>query len=133
MKKKTSIILPCFNEWNNIYSNIEFLNLYLEKYLKNIKYEIILVNDWSEDNTKEEIQKLEIKYDFIKIVDYRINMWKWFAISKWLEISSWDIIAFYDSDLDIEPDSLIRHIKYLNKKNNYSMVIWSKTHKKSKN
>ena len=126
-----SIILPCFNEWEEIFKNMEFLNLYLKKYLENIDFEFILVNDWSEDNTSQEIKRLEEKYDFIKVVDYWVNMWKWFAISKGLREANWDIIAFYDSDLDIEPDSLVEHIKYLLKNEKYHIVIWSKTHEKS--
>jgi hypothetical protein len=59
-------------------------------------------------------------------------MWKWFAISQWLQKTEGDIIAFYDSDLDIEPDSLINHIQYLESNQKYSIVVWSKIHGKSK-
>ena len=132
MGRKISIILPCYNEWKNIFKNIEFLNMYLNKYLKKCDYELILVNDWSKDNTKDEIIKLEKKFNFVKVVDYRINMWKWFAINRWLKEADWELIAFYDSDLDIEPDSLVKHINFLIKNKKYSMVIWSKEHRKSR-
>ena len=132
MNKKVSIILPCLNEWKRIFHNIEFLNLYLEKYLTNMNYEFILVNDGSTDNTKDEIERLAQKYSFVETINYRVNMWKGFAINKWLQKANGEIIVFYDSDLDIEPDSLVKHILYLEKNKKYSIVIWSKVHGKSK-
>jgi glycosyltransferase involved in cell wall biosynthesis len=39
-----------------------------------MNYEFILINDGSKDNTKREIEKLEKKHHFVKIVDYRTNM-----------------------------------------------------------
>ena len=132
MNIKVSIILPCLNEWKRIFHNIEFLNIYLEKYLTSMNYEFILVNDGSTDNTKKEIEKLKQKYTFVKTVSYRTNMWKWFAINQWLQEADGEIIVFYDSDLDIEPDSLVKHISYLEKNKKYSIVIGSKIHGKSK-
>ena len=44
-----SIIIPCKNEEDLIYKNLHIINNKIKKSIK--KYQIIVVNDFSEDNT----------------------------------------------------------------------------------
>ena len=52
-----SIVLPVLNEEKNI----KKLILLIKKYLKNCKYELIFVDDYSNDNTKKIIKELKKK------------------------------------------------------------------------
>ena len=59
-----SIIIPCRNEEENIYSTIYSLKKKLSKKIKN--YEIIIVNDFSEDKTLEICKKFSSKKIIVK-------------------------------------------------------------------
>ena len=50
---KLSVIIPCYNEAQDISQNVELVKQYLIK--SGIDYELIVVDDGSDDNTKEVI------------------------------------------------------------------------------
>ena len=63
MKTKYSLVLPCFNE----FENLELLLPQLLRVLKNKNFEIILVDDNSEDQTIPKLKKIykkKILYTF---------------------------------------------------------------------
>ena len=49
---KLSIIIPCFNEKNTIREILKRIDLSLKNY-EFLKYEILIVDDFSNDGTKE--------------------------------------------------------------------------------
>ena len=55
---KISIIVPVYKEFNNI----EKLYLKIRKYLKDITYEVIFVDDSSNDGTEELLKKIKKRY-----------------------------------------------------------------------
>ena len=70
MKKKLSIIIPCYNEKKTIY---KIVNKILK--LKELNKEIIVVDDHSKDGSKGIIKKLE-KRKLIKAIYHRKNLGK---------------------------------------------------------
>ena len=56
MNKTITVIVPCYNEEKIIYNNIIKLNKGLKK--TNSKIKLVLLNDGSTDNTKNEIDRL---------------------------------------------------------------------------
>lgn len=68
-----SLVLPCYNEEKNIFFLYkEFINLPI----KNYKAELILVNNGSNDNTKNEIKKVIKKNKSKKIIIKTVNLEK---------------------------------------------------------
>ena len=65
--KKLSIVIPVRNEEEVIEETIQKLVDVLEK--NNIFYEVVIVNDYSTDNTKSVLSHLSAKNNNIKIVD----------------------------------------------------------------
>ncbi len=68
MIRKLSIVIPILNEENNIFP----LTKKIKKNLKNYKYEIIFIDDSSNDRSKEILQKLKKKYSFFRPI-FRSN------------------------------------------------------------
>jgi biofilm PGA synthesis N-glycosyltransferase PgaC len=66
-----SIIVPCFNEGENLHDTIEWLN---QQNWPN--FEIIAVNDGSTDNTGEILEQLLDKYPRLRVVHQARNMGK---------------------------------------------------------
>ena len=60
-----SIILPVRNESDNIMS----IYNYFSNNLKNLDYEVIIVNDFSNDNTIEQVRTLSNKDNRFKFFD----------------------------------------------------------------
>lgn len=99
MKKKLiSVIIPAYNEDDNI----SLISIGIQQILEGLDkyvYEIIFVNDWSDDNTWAEICIQCNKYDNIRGVNLSRNFWKEIALTAGLEFSKWDIVITIDADL----------------------------------
>jgi len=110
MINKLSIIIPVFNEE-------ETIQLVLEKIKKvelpDIIKEIIIVNDFSKDNTKSSIEwyisqnkELDIKY-----LEHKKNKGKGAAIHSGIKKATGDYLIIQDADLEYDPSEYIDMIK----------------------
>lgn len=93
---KLSIIIPCYNEAQDIYQNAEIVKRYLKE--KAIDYELILVNDGSKDNTKQVIESIS----GVKALSYDQNRGKGGAVKYGIENATGDYILFMDADLSTD-------------------------------
>ncbi len=75
-----SIIIPCFNSEKYILKNIEKLKNYIKK--KNYKYEIIIIDDCSNDKTYEILKKSKKKSNNIQIYKNYSNKGKSYSLIK---------------------------------------------------
>ena len=100
-----SIIIPCYNEVHTIKTILKKIND-----LKNYKFEIIIIDDYSTDGTRE-ILKNEISLNTSHIVLYNEkNYGKGYCIRKGIEKSSGEIILIQDADLEYDPNDYSRLI-----------------------
>jgi glycosyltransferase involved in cell wall biosynthesis len=97
---KISVIIPCFNEHKTINTILDKL-----KNLSNFNKEIIIVDDFSNDGTKEILQKIE-NSDEIKTIFNKKNFGKGYCIKKGIEEASGDIIIIQDADLEYDPTDI---------------------------
>lgn len=108
MKKKdilVSIIIPVYNEQNLIKKLLKKVNA-----VKNIKKEIIIINDGSSDNTRE-ILKSECQNLFDKLIDCKKNKGKGYACRLGIKKAKGQIIIIQDGDLEYNPKNYTRLIK----------------------
>lgn len=107
-----SIIVPFRNEEKNIAQT--YSNLIKQKYPAD-KFEILLINDLSEDNSLSVLRSLELKPN-VKVLtvpnDYSISAHKKRAIRFGIEQSRGDIIVTTDADCFHSEDWLINLLKY---------------------
>ena len=100
-KPRVSVILPTYNERENIVKLVEML----AEYLSNYEYEIIVVDDNSPDGTAEVAEKLSSKYPLVVIKRPR-KMGLTSAIYDGVKSSSGDVVVVMDADLQ-HPPSLV--------------------------
>ena len=105
-----SIIIPCFNEKKTIIKVINQI-----KKLKKIKKQIILIDDGSNDGTREIIKKkLYNKID--KAIYHSKNKGKGSAIISSLKYIKGNLIIIQDADLEYNPKDYYRLIKPFSQK-----------------
>ena len=123
-----SVILPTYNNSQNIIDNIMEVRDFLEHSAILNPYEIIVVNDCSRDSTKDRLREL----GGIKVVNLTENCGKGFALKTGCLVSQGDVIVFLDSDLDISP-SYIFYLFWELKSNERDGVIGTKYTQELKN
>ncbi len=112
MSKKLSIIIAVFNEENTI---IEILKKIRDTKKNQFEYEVIVVNDGSTDNTFQFLDQNKNLYS--KILNFKKNYGKGFAIKEGLKIASGEYILFQDADLEYDPNDLNYFCDLYNKLN----------------
>ena len=106
-----SIIVPCFNEKKTILKVINQI-----KRLKNIKKQIILVDDNSSDGTKELIKKKLLK-KVDRVIFHKKNKGKGAAIISSLKFIKGNIVLIQDADLEYNPKDYYKLLKPFKNKN----------------
>jgi glycosyltransferase involved in cell wall biosynthesis len=98
MKKldELSLFFPAYNEEANLENTVEKAIPVLSRVAK--KYEIVIVNDGSKDDTGKIAAKLARKYAFIEVITHNPNRGYGGAIKSGLYASKYKWIVFTDSD-----------------------------------
>lgn len=103
-----SIVIPIYNEEKNIF------NLFFEikNSLKNFKdYEIIYVNDFSQDKSLIVLDDLVKKNNNIKILNNKKNKGQSYSIYRGVQEANFDIIVTIDGDGQNNPKDISRLVK----------------------
>ena len=98
---KLSIIIPCYNEKKSIEEILRRINQSLKNY-KISKYEILIVDDFSNDGTIDILKNLENR-EKIQIYFHETNLGKGAAIHTALKYITGDITLIQDADLEYDP------------------------------
>lgn len=105
-RKKISLVVPCYNEEktiNQIYDIIK--NMFLEK-LHNYDYELIYVDDYSTDNTRDEIRLLCKSDNHVKAVFNMSNFGFSRNVFSALQQGTGDATFLFFGDLQDPPELL---------------------------
>ena len=114
---KVSIVIPAYNEEGRIKATLERCL----KYLKSKKYswELIVVDDGSKDKTAEIVKS----FKKIKLISYKPNGGKGYAVKKGVLESKGDYVLFSDADLSAPIEELDKLMEFIDE---YDIVIGSR-------
>lgn len=118
-KLKLSVILPTYNERENLPIIIYLLYKYLDNC--NLDFEIIIIEDGSPDGTLEVAKKLQDIYTEIVILNRGQKLGLGTAYKAGLELATGDFIILMDADLSHHPKFIPEFLKKVQEKN-YDIV-----------
>lgn len=101
-----SIVLPAYNEEQNIANTAHVLSVFLEE--QGIDYELVFISDGSKDNTYAEILKAAAENPRIKGAQFSRNFGKEAGIFAGLELALGDAVIVMDCDLQHPPEAIPR-------------------------
>lgn len=120
--KNITLIAPCYNEEKNLDS---FFNSLLNQSNKN--FDLVIVDDWSKDNSKNIILKYSnlLKNQNINLL--LIDWWhNWPANAKKIAIeqSNTTYIAIVDTDEELEKNYFLNFYNFLNNNSDFNFLSW---------
>jgi len=118
MKKEISIIIPFYNEKENVKDILEEVFKICSE-LRDYNFELICINDGSNDGTLEKLIdfKDNKKIDKLTIIDFSRNFGKEAAISAGIDYAKGDAIIILDADFQDPPYLILDLIKEWEKGN----------------
>src|SRR3989338_293656 len=119
-----SIVLPCYNEEQNIESIVHSTMDWLKT--KKFPSEIVIVNDGSTDKAGEVLQKIIKSFPSVKIVTHEKNLGYAVAVRSGCDAAKGDIVGFMDSDGQFDPRDFDRLLPWLE---NFQFVTGRRAHR----
>ena len=123
-----SIIIPVFNESESIG--------YLLDEVKNVmkadelKFELIVVNDGSKDNTSDVLERLSQRIEELTVISLRKNYGQTAAMAAGFDNSNGNIVITLDGDLQNDPNDIPLLISEIN--NGYDLICGWRFDRKDK-
>lgn len=126
--EKISIVVPCYNEEKNIKNFYEEMTKTLEKVKEKYNYEIIFVNDGSNDATEINVKKIRETDESVILISFSRNFGKEAAIYAGLSNATGNLVALIDADLQHPPITILDMIEGINE--GYAVVATKRKNRK---
>ena len=120
-----SIVVPCFNEEDNIC-------IFFDEILRNVEindFEIVFIDDGSKDNTLERIKQLAKRDSRVKYVSFSRNFGKESALYCGLMKSEGELICIMDADMQ-DPPFLLPEMLEILQQGEYDIVATRRVSRK---
>jgi len=109
---KVGILIPAYNEFENIPHLITMLDEFIKKHPD---YEVIFIDDGSTDYTQGVLK--EYQRDYLKVVVHKKNLGKTQAIISGSKATDAEILVIYDADMQFDINDVPRLVDLIVNKN----------------
>lgn len=130
MKNKLiSIIVPAYKKETSIGEDLAGIKNVADQF--RYPTEVICVVDGRVDKTFEKAQEFSKKHKNVKVIGYKTNKGKGYAVRYGMASSKGNIVAFIDAGMDLNPDGLLLMLEHF-EWYKADIVVGSKRHPVSK-
>jgi len=106
-----SFVIPAYNEEVFIEDTLSILDLVVKNEM--VKYEVVVVDDGSQDKTFLKALKYAKRNGHVKVIRYPTNEGKGHAIKTGFMQTSGDIVAFIDGDMEVDVNTISKYVSAL--------------------
>ncbi|HEY9732121.1 MAG TPA: glycosyltransferase family 2 protein [Drouetiella sp.] len=106
-----SVIVPVYNSESSLITLIERLEPVLRQVSN--EFEVIFINDGSTNRTREVINQLAAKYEWVRAISFMRNFGQHSAVLCGIRSASYPVIITMDDDLQHPPEEIPKLIKKL--------------------
>ncbi len=121
-----SVIIPVYNEEDNIHMLHKRLSEVMQQL--EVSYELVFVNDGSQDNSIALIKALSKQHPEVRYIDFSRNFGHQIAVTAGLDKTSGNAVVIIDADLQDPPELIIE--MYQKMQEGYQ-VVYAKRKKRS--
>jgi glycosyltransferase involved in cell wall biosynthesis len=123
-----AVVVPAFNKQDEVAQSVDRLYKELQEF--SLEFQVIVVDDGSEDNTLSVLRGIQSRYGFI-VIPIKQNAGKGATLRRGFEFAlenpDFSVLSYIDADLDLHPHSLIPMIRMVDQ-NLSDVVVGSKMH-----
>jgi dolichyl-phosphate beta-glucosyltransferase len=127
MIQSISVVIPAFNEERRILPTLRMIDDYLRDNAR--RYEIIVVDDGSSDNTLEVVRGESERVKHIRLISNEINRGKGFSVRRGVLSARHDLVLISDADLSTPIEEVAKFLPWVEK--GYDVVIGSRALRES--
>jgi glycosyltransferase involved in cell wall biosynthesis len=122
-----SFVIPAYNEEDSIETALGTLDGVVKD--KRLPYEIVVVDDGSQDKTLSRAIKYASRNGHVKVISYTQNEGKGYAVRTGFMQTKGDVVVFADSDMDIDLGAVSKYVDALE---HGDIVVATKWHPNSR-
>ena len=98
-----SLVIPCYNEEDNLEKLLSKISFVLKKFSKE-RIEIVIVNNGSTDNSEKIIKQHELFHqNLISLINIKKNKGYGDGINQGINFSKGDVVCWFHADLQFDP------------------------------
>ena len=119
-----SVVIPLFNESESLPELMAWIDRVMQS--NQFTYEVIMVDDGSDDNSWQIIEQLKGSYTSLKAIRFQRNYGKSAALNEGFKAAKGDIVVTMDADLQDSPDEIPEFYKMITVDGYHLVSGWKK-------
>ena len=119
-----SVVIPLFNESESLPELMAWIDRVMQN--NQFTYEVIMVDDGSDDNSWDTIQELKNNYPALKGIRFQRNYGKSAALNEGFKAAQGNIVVTMDADLQDSPDEIPEFYKMITEDGYHLVSGWKK-------
>ena len=119
-----SVVIPLFNESESLPELMAWIDRVMQT--NQYSYEVIMVDDGSDDNSWDTIQELKNNYPDLKGIRFQRNYGKSAALNEGFKAAQGNIVVTMDADLQDSPDEIPEFYKMITEDGYHLVSGWKK-------
>lgn len=119
-----SVVIPLFNEAESLPELMAWIDRVMQT--NQFSYEVIMVDDGSDDNSWDTIEALKKSFAALKAIRFQRNYGKSAALNEGFKAAQGDIVVTMDADLQDSPDEIPEFYKMITEDGFHLVSGWKK-------